>query len=139
MAKRILDACDAKTRAKDNRLGKNWMNGFLARHEHILSDRKPMSLGRERAVVTAPGIQKWFEEMKANLDAVDPNLLNSPHRLYNADESGFQFEAHERKVLAFKGSKNVYSVSSNNRQVTVLVAMSAAGHYLQPLVIYPYV
>ena len=139
MAKRILDARQAKTRAKDNRPGKNWMNGFLARHEHVLSDRKPMSLGRERAVVTASGIQKWFEEMKENLDAVDPTLLNSPHRLYNADESGFQFEAHERKVLAFKGSKNVYNVSSNNkRQVTVLVAMSAAGHYLQPLVIFPY-
>ena len=139
MAKRILDERDAKTRAKDNRPGKNWMNGFLARHEQILSEKKPMSLGRKRAVVTAPGIQKWFEEMKENLDAIDPTLLNSPHRLYNADESGFQFKAGERKVMAFKGSKTVYSDSLNNeRQVTVLVAMSAAGHYLQPLVIYPY-
>ena len=75
-----------------------------------------MPLGRERAVVTAQGIQKWFQDVKENLDAIDPTLLNSPHRLYNEDGSEFQFDAPERKVMAFKGSKNVYSVSSNNKK-----------------------
>ena len=43
------------------------------------------------------------------------------------------------KVVAFKGSKHVYAVLANTRtQVTVLATMSAAGHYLRPMLIYPY-
>ena len=66
-----------------------------------------------------------------NLDIIDPSLLKSPDRLNNVDKSWFQFQAHERKVMAFKRAKNVYRISSNNEQVTILMPMRAVGHYLQ--------
>ncbi|GFS24000.1 hypothetical protein ElyMa_003404000 [Elysia marginata] len=98
-----------------------------------------MPLGKERAVVTPQAIHKWFAELRDYCLAVDPTLLDDPFRSYNSDETGFSFNPKGRKVVACKGAKNVYSVTSNTRtQVTVLATMSASGHYLPPLMIYPY-
>ena len=111
---------------------------FFKRHPQ-LALRMPMSLGKERAIVTPGIIPKWFREMKAHVDSQDRTLLSDPKRLYNSDETGFSFDAKGRKVVAFKGSKHVYAVSANTRtQVTVLATMSAAGQYLPPMLIYPY-
>ena len=98
-----------------------------------------MSLSKERAIVTPGIISKRFRDMKAHVNGQDPTLLSDLKRLYKSDETGFSFDAMGRKVVAFKGSKHVYAVSANTRpQVTVLATMSAAGHYLPPMLIYPY-
>ncbi|GFO27400.1 tigger transposable element-derived protein 6-like protein [Plakobranchus ocellatus] len=124
--------------SKDNRPGKGWIKGFLARHPDLF-EWTPQSLDWERAEVTAAGIGCWFEEMKKYMDSQDTSLLESLERLYNAGKSGFAFCPKNRQVLAFKGSKHIHNVTSNTKnQVTALACMSGTGHYLPPLLIFPY-
>ncbi|XP_005096053.1 uncharacterized protein LOC101849918 [Aplysia californica] len=65
--------------------------------------------------------------------------MTDPTRIFNADESGFSFDPKHRKVIACKGAKNVYNITSNTKtRVTVLATVNAADFYLPPLLIYPY-
>ena len=138
MVKRILDDRGEKTVFKDNRPGKAWIAAFFKRHPE-LSERMSLALGKERAVVTRDTLKSWFEEMKLSIDAVDPTILTSPDRLFNADESGFSICPKTKKVISMTGTKHVYSVTSGSRQqVTVLACISAIGHYLPPLLIFPF-
>ena len=51
--------------------------------------------------------------------------------MYNADESGFPLCSKSCKIVAGKGAKHVYNVSSSDKgQITVLACCSASGHYI---------
>ena len=113
-AKAIIELQTGATPDPKNIPSPTWVYRFFKRHPE-LSLRTPMSLGKERAIVTPAIISKWFREMNAHLDGQDPTLLRDPKRLYNSDETGFSFDAKGRKVVAFKGSKHVYAVSANTR------------------------
>ncbi|KAK3792635.1 hypothetical protein RRG08_023110 [Elysia crispata] len=77
--------------------------------------------------------------MKHYLDTISPQLLDSPDRLYNADETGFSLCPKSKKMIAEKGSKHVYNLSSNTKNsVTVVACCSATGHYIPPLIVFPY-
>lgn len=117
---------------------KQWMKDFFLRHKE-LSDRTPSSLGKERALVSKQSLSIWFTTMKTFMDQQDCTLLVSPERLYNAEETGFSLCPKSKKVIATKGTKHIYSVGSNTKQnITVMACCSATGHYLPPLIIYPY-
>ncbi|KAL8563331.1 hypothetical protein ACOMHN_039668 [Nucella lapillus] len=138
MVKRILDERGAKTVFTDNRPGKDWMLAFFKRHT-VVSERMAQPLGRERAVVTRDGLSAWFGDMKEYVDGIDPPLLSSPERIFNADESGFSICPKTKRVITMMGTKHVYSVTSGTRQqVTVLACSSAVGQYIPPLLIFPY-
>ena len=81
---------------------KQWVKDFMNNHPE-LSDRTPMALGKERALVNKHGLSLGFNDMKRHLDKVDVSLLLSPDRLYNADETGFSLCPKGKKVIAFKG------------------------------------
>lgn len=136
--KAILDARGAKTQSADNRPSKQWLKDFFKHHPE-LADRTPSALGKERALVSRSSLESWFNEMKEFMDKQDPTILSSPERIYNADETGFSFCPKAKKIIATKGSKHVYSLASNTKQtITVMACCSATGHYLPPLIIYPY-
>ncbi|KAK3700047.1 hypothetical protein RRG08_052503 [Elysia crispata] len=136
--KATLDARGAVTNSPDNRPSKQWVADFFKRHPD-LSERTPLALGKERALVTPSGLAAWFQEMKHYLDTISPQLLDSPDRLYNADETGFSLCPKSKKVIAEKGSKHVYNLSSNTKNsVTVVACCSATGHYIPPLIVFPY-
>ena len=66
-------------------------------------------------------------------------MLEDPTHIYNADESRFPLVPKLKKVIALKIDKHVYQggVTSNKMQITVLIAASASGHYVKPLVVNP--
>ncbi|XP_060556862.1 uncharacterized protein LOC132717417 [Ruditapes philippinarum] len=137
--KKILDDDGRKTPFKDNRPGKDWYRGFVKRHPE-LTERAPMQLGKERAVITPSKISNWFSELEffVNNELNDPCLLSDPSRLYNADESGFPLCPKSGRIIAMKGEKNVYNCTSSNKtQITVLACVSAIGHYIKPMIVYP--
>ena len=74
-----------------------------------------MGLGKERATVTPQAILKWFRELREYVQAIDSSLLSDGSLIYNADESGFAFDSKGRKVVAFKGAKHVYNLTSNKK------------------------
>ncbi|GFN99800.1 tigger transposable element-derived protein 6-like protein [Plakobranchus ocellatus] len=116
----------------------SWVYRFFGRHQE-LTLRTPQSLGKERALVTPAAIANWFDTIKSFVDNIDPEIFTDGNRVYNADESGFAFDPRARKVVTFEGVKHVYKVTSNSKaQVTVLACMSAGGHFINPLIVYPY-
>ena len=112
---------------------KQWVKDFMKNHPE-LSDRTPMALGKERALVNKHSLSLWFNDMKRHLDKVDVSLLLSPDRLYNADETGFSLCLKGKKVIVFEGDKHVYTMSANTKQnyITVVVCTSANGRFLPP-------
>lgn len=137
--KNILDADGRKTPFKDNKPGKDWYYGFCKRHPE-LSERSPMQLGKERAVITPKRIEAWFRNLRDFLqhEDNDPALIGDPSRIYNADESGFPLSLKSGKVLSMKGAKNVYNLTSSNKtQIMVLACASAIGHFIKPMIVYP--
>ena len=64
-------------------------------------------------------------------------LLNSPSRIYNVDETGMALDGHAPKVVAKRGQKKVrYRTSGNKSQVTVITCVSASGQCIPPFVIF---
>ncbi|XP_055883536.1 uncharacterized protein LOC129925957 [Biomphalaria glabrata] len=88
---------------------RQWLFRFFGRHPE-LSSRAPMSLGKERALVSPEAVSLWFTKFEKAINSVDPTILISPNRIFNADESGFGFDKKNRKVVAFKGSKHIYKM-----------------------------
>lgn len=59
---------------------------------------------------------------------------------FNADETGFNICPKSGKVLAEKGSKNVYQIEKApaKENLTVMFTFSASGQLCHPMIIYPY-
>ncbi|XP_053402897.1 uncharacterized protein LOC123562153 [Mercenaria mercenaria] len=114
--KRIIDADERPNPFKDNRPGKDWWYGFVKRHPEM-TERLPQDLGKERATITQAKVQRWFEEFEHYVrnEIKDPTILQDPSR-----------------------SSTVYHFTSSDKtQITVLACMSATGHFLKPLIVYP--
>nr|CAI5833441.1 unnamed protein product [Callosobruchus analis] len=77
-----------------------------------------------QVAVSESDIRSWFNGIEAYLKEKNYfRVLQSPARVYNADESGFVLCPQGGKVLAQRGARNVYE---------------ASGEVAPPLVVYPY-
>lgn len=140
LLKKVLDQDGRQTPFKNNLPGKDWFYAFMKRHPEI-APRTPQKLGKERAAISWQKIVWWFEDLAKYLNdnyAEGIDILKDPSRVFNADESGFPQDPKSGKILAPRGSKNVYSTcSSHKSQITVLACMSATAHCLPPMLVFP--
>uniref|UniRef100_A0A2C9KNC9 DDE-1 domain-containing protein n=1 Tax=Biomphalaria glabrata TaxID=6526 RepID=A0A2C9KNC9_BIOGL len=114
---------------------RQWLSSFWARHPELPPNT---DLRRKIDLITPCAVDLWFQKFHKAIDAIDPSILSSPNRVFNADEMGFQFDTKSKTVKTCKGSKNSYKITSDNStQVTVLACCNAAGQYIPPLLIYP--
>ena len=138
--KKILDADGRPNPFVDNRPGRKWLKRFFERHTELTS-RTTVQLGKERAIVSKGKITKWFDDFTSyiNDELKEPAILSDPTRIYNADESGFSLcPSKGGKVIREKGAPVVYHYGNSDKtQMTVMAAASAAGHFIQPLIIFP--
>ena len=135
--KSYLDYNNRVTMWKDNLPGDMWYRLFRKRHPEIVV-RKPQKLGKQRALITEEMVANWFERLRTNICDIDPEILLDPARIYNADETGFHLDPQSGNVLSFAGARYVYHISNDNRtMITVLIAVSASGHYVHPMLVYP--
>lgn len=121
---------------KDNKLaGKDWLEGFLKRNDRI-SIRKPeaTSVNRIKAF-NKQEVDKFFQ----NLDELMSKYNFQPDRIYNFDETGKNIVHKPKLIIAKKGMKRVGAATSGERgkNHTVACAVSAAGHYIPPMIIFP--
>uniref|UniRef100_A0A2C9KBT2 HTH CENPB-type domain-containing protein n=1 Tax=Biomphalaria glabrata TaxID=6526 RepID=A0A2C9KBT2_BIOGL len=116
---------------------RQWLHGFYARHPEI-PRITIMDLQRKMETISPSSVELWFKKLQETINSIDPSILSSPNRIFNADEMGFQFDTKSNNVKACKGSKNVYKIKSDTQtQVTVLACCNAVGQYIPPLLIYP--
>lgn len=115
--------------------GKDWLQGFLDRFPD-LSLRKPQGTNLSRAVgFNKPKVQQFFTMYKELLQ----KHRYSPCQIWNMDETGISTVHEPGKIIASKGAKQVSKMTSGERgsTVTIICAMSAAGTFLPPMMIFP--
>ena len=121
----------------DGMAGRGWLEAFRRRHPEI-SLRTPQSLSYSRA---SAGSKEVIDDFFAKLGALYGrlNLIAKPMQVYNIDETGITVVHKPGKVYSAVGRKHVYSLASGEKGKThtVVVCVSASGHSIPPLMIYP--
>ncbi|CAH4034442.1 unnamed protein product [Pieris brassicae] len=110
------------------------------RHPAIVF-RTSEGVTQSSAYVSESDIRKWFSEIHDYLSQNNLlNIFNEPSRIYNCDESGLQLCPRTGKVLAEKGTQNVYKVDQgqSKQSVTVIFTFSADGTACALMVVYNY-
>ncbi|XP_038063178.1 uncharacterized protein LOC119733886 [Patiria miniata] len=125
-----------KTVFHNNRPGYTWYYAFSARHGLAL--RKGSSLEASRAKVTPAKLDEWFSKYKRFMSY--RNLLDQPHRIWNADETGFTMGSKTTKVMAPEMSSHPIpqlSGGSLKNRFTVMYCANAEGAMIPPFIIFP--
>jgi len=115
--------------------GTDWLKGFLSRQPQ-LSLRVPQATSLSRAVgFNRPKVEAFFAVYKSVLE----NQAFNPSTIWNMDESGITNVQKPVKIIGTKGLRQVGKMTSGERgtTVTVVCAMSAAGSFIPPMVIFP--
>jgi hypothetical protein len=100
-----------------------WLHAFQVRH-----NIRSVALSGESADVSPAVLEDWQKRL--------PDLLRGYNRedVFNADETGLFYRALPQRTLAIKGDPAKGTKTAKDR-ITVLLACSAAGEKLTPLVI----
>ena len=117
--------------------GYDWHKGFMDRHSHEVSLRKPGATSAARAMgfnkVSADAfftlLENVVDQKKLGVDRIW-NVMKPEYRLCTCFLS---------KVISTKGKKQVGSMISAERGqlVTALICCSASGRYIPPMLIFP--
>ncbi|CAH2003653.1 unnamed protein product [Acanthoscelides obtectus] len=113
----------------------DWLKGFMSRHKD-LTVRKPESTSLSCATsFNKASVSTLFEK----LNTVLQRYKFSPHRIFNADETGCSTVTNPPKVIAERGSKQIGQVTSAERGtlVTTLFFINAAGVFLPSVFVFP--
>ena len=112
-----------------------WWGSFNKRHPQ-LTLRTATPLAYVRSVAQDPEIfETYFDLLEETL--LQNDLLTSPHRIFNCDESGFSLEHRPGKQITLRGTKQFSSVTSGDKSnITILACCSAAGYIMPPMVIF---
>ena len=128
-----------KTPFKDGRPGYDWYYAFLKRNENIVELRNETPLESCRAKLIKEQTDRWYNKFRDFLMSKD--LLNSPSRIYNADETGFSLGSVAGRVIGssrIHGSSQIPHVTGKSKQrITVMFCGAANGAMLPPFIIYP--
>nr|CAH7731547.1 unnamed protein product [Callosobruchus chinensis] len=116
--------------------GKDWLYGFLRRNPEIKL-RQPEGTSINRiASFNSESTKKFFANLKVLMD----RYHFPPQKIFNMDETGVTVvQKKYPKVYGPKGAKKVGAVISveRGRTITGVFAVSAAGNYCPPMLIYP--
>jgi hypothetical protein len=112
-------------------LSKGWYQRFLGRHP-VLVMRTAQKIAR---------VRNMMDDVRSLFHAIAKRVVElklSADRVFNMDETSFMPKGTSCKVLALKGSTNVWSKETRpNFHMTVVAAVSAAGAAIPPLIIVP--
>jgi hypothetical protein len=115
--------------------GKKWFYAFMRRNPQ-LPVRQPETTSLARAKgFSRDNVLHVFDLLESNI----AKFLFTPEKIFNVDKSGFStMQKRPHKIVAQKGKHQVGTVASGERGVntTTVCAVSAAGVYIQPLIIF---
>ena len=115
--------------------GTDWLKGFMTRQPQ-LSLRTPQPTSLSRAIgFNRPKVEAFYEVYKCALE----KQQFAPNAIWNMDESGITNVQKPVRIIATKGQRQIGKMTSAERgtTVTVICAMSAAGSYIPPMLIFP--
>lgn len=86
-------------------------------------------------------IKKWFKTIENELTNEGcRHILLDDKRVFNGDETNFLLCPKNKKVIACRGTKNVYEIDKGvaKSSLTVMFTFGANGSLTPPMIIYPY-
>ncbi|XP_026323303.1 uncharacterized protein LOC113232741 [Hyposmocoma kahamanoa] len=116
--------------------GNTWFMGFMKRNPE-LSTRQSEGLSLARAYGVNREDVKYFFDLLTKLYEKN-DFANHPEDIYNMDESGIQVNNKAGKVVATKGARDVFTLTSceKGENVTVIACCNAQGNFIPPVLIY---
>lgn len=113
-----------------------WFKKFAKRHPEVVK-RKPESIGKASAAVTAEGLMNYFSMVQSQFEQIGKShLLNKPESWWNVAETGFDMNPTPLNVYAEKGVKTVHIIErgKSKENITCTYAVSGYGKSLPPLI-----
>ena len=93
-----------------------------------------------RAFVSHHDVSRWFTDVGKFIQSKSElqEAMKDPRRVFNQDETSIEHGMSDQYVITMKGDKQVYGVSSSNRDhTTISFTVNAAGWIVSPRVIFP--
>lgn len=121
---------------EQRKAGHDWFLSFMKRHPE-LAVRKAQGLSTARAKgMTRDECAKYFKLLGDVLR--ENNLLNTPQKIFNLDETGLQLNNNPGKVVTNKGAKMVNCITSAEKgeTISVITCVNAEGYFLPPCCIF---
>lgn len=110
-----------------------WLQRFLNRNP-ILTTRSCQPISRARNEASEGCLKTFFNSV---MNAVVTHKLTA-EQIFNMDETAMECKGSTRRVIACKGSKNVWGKTANpSFHLTFVAAINAAGFSLPPFLIMP--
>ncbi|XP_038046939.1 uncharacterized protein LOC119721120 [Patiria miniata] len=125
---------------KSSRPSYTWYYSFMARNSDVVERRKEASLESSRIKVTQSKLDRWFDSYYQFVSSL--NLLDKPHRIWNADETGFQMGSKSGHVIGpttseYTGSLPHLTGGSTKQRLTVMYCGNAEGELMPPFFVFP--
>ncbi|KAE9357816.1 hypothetical protein PF008_g2988 [Phytophthora fragariae] len=128
-----LHGASTRARTLSHPLTKGWYGRFLSRHP-VLTTQSAQKIASVRNSVDADPVRDLSHAMAKTV----VELQLSTDRVFNMDETAFMSKGTSRRVLALKGSTNVWSKETQaNFHMPGVAAVNAAGVAIPPLIILP--
>jgi hypothetical protein len=106
--KQYLEQVPRNNPFKDNTPDRSWYKAFLKRHPEI-SERTAEAVTAASSKVSESDIKGWFSNIQQySIEHNLENILLDPSHIFNGDETNFLLCPKNKKVLAPRGSRNVY-------------------------------
>jgi hypothetical protein len=116
--KKVLDHDGRCIPFGNNMPGKDWVYGFSKRNPGI-AQRTAKTYGHQRTYISKEMVDEWFTNLNDYLKVEVPDwkrMINDPRRCFYADKSGFPICINTGKVLAEKGVRHVYQVTTSTKR-----------------------
>jgi hypothetical protein len=114
------------------RASKGWAEKFMRRHS--LSLRAKTSVSQKLPADLEAKLERFLKQVQVQRKAID----YSPDRIINMDETPMFFDLIPGKTLSATGKKQILvrGTSGSKRHFTVVLACSASGDMLPPMIIF---
>ena len=124
-----------KGRKKTPNVSYGWFHRFLQRQPQLSYRKGDPTANVRMNCLSKQVISEYFDLLTEVL--TENELLHSPNRIYNVDETGITSDGHAPRVIAKRGQKKVrYRTTGNKNQITVIACVSASGQCIAPFVIF---
>ena len=115
-----------KKRRKTLDVSHGWFQRFMQRYPDLSYRKGDPTANVRMNCLNKEVISEYFHFLTEVL--TENELLNSPSRIYNVDETGIALDGHAPWVVAKRGQKKVrYRTTGNKKQVTVIAYVNASG------------
>ena len=125
-----------KGKMKKKKISDGWWHRFVERQKGLLVLRKGDSTSFLcMDAMNEDTLKQYFSLLEDTLKEND--LINSPTKLYNVDETGIPLDPKTPRIVTVKGTRKVrYQSTGRKGQITVVACGNAAGQVIPPLIIF---